>query len=146
MAEKKSGWDSWNKKKAKQALRKIHAGYIIIMAVCLTVGAIAGSLYAGKVIAKDTFILNGEREHSVTVGDELSYTDEGILCISEGKDLSDKIEIRTNMTRSEDGKTYTGDTSAEKEYYIEYTVTEGRYEGLSRTRIFTVSPVSADIK
>ena len=138
MAEKKSGWDSWNRKKAKKAMKKLHAGYLIVIALSLIIGAAAGGFYAYTVTAKDEFTLCGQKENTVTVGDELSYTDEGIRCVSMGKDVSDKVEIKTNMTVSSDGKTYTGNTDCAGEYYITYTVTEGRYAGLSRVRVFTV--------
>ena len=139
MAEKKSGWDAWNKKKLKKALKKVHRGYLIVIAVSLLLGAIGGAFFAYSATAKDEFTIIGNKETAVSVGSELTYEDEGIKCISMGKDLSDKVEIKTNMTRSADGKTFTGDTSAAGEYYITYTVTEGRYAGLSRVRIFKIT-------
>ena len=139
MAQKKSGWDAWNKKKMKKALKQMHTGYLIVIVISLLIGALGGAFYAHTLTAKDEFTLQGEEETTVTVGEKLEYTDEGIKCISMGKDLSDKVEIKTNMTRSEDGKTFSGETSAEGEYYITYTVTEGRYAGLSRVRIFKIT-------
>lgn len=139
MAEKKSGWDAWNKKKMKKALKKVHCGYLIVIAVSLLLGAVGGAFFAYSATAKDEFTVIGSKETAVSVGSELTYVDEGIKCISLGKDLSDKVEIKTNMTRSADGKTFTGDTSFEGEYYITYTVTEGRYAGLSRVRIFRIT-------
>ena len=146
MAEKKSGWDAWNKKQARKALRKLHTGYIAVMAICLVIGAAAGAFFAHLKTANDGFTLNGTKEKTVYVGETLKYEDEGIKCISMGEDLSDKVEIKTNMTRSEDGKTFTGDTSFVGEYYIEYKITEGRYAGLSRVRIFTVSPKADNVE
>ena len=128
-----------NRRQIEKALKKLHTGYIITIAACLLIGAIAGAFYARTVTANDVFVLNGEKATTVTVGETLVYEDEGIKCISMGKDISDKVEIQTNMKRSEDGKTFSGDTATECEYYITYTVTEGRYAGLSRVRIFTVS-------
>ena len=139
MAEKKSGWDAWNQKKMKKALKKIHRGYLIVIAVSLLLGAVGGAFFAYYTTAKDEFTLNGDKETTVTVGETLTYEDEGVKCISMGKDLSDKVEIKTNMTRSADGKTFVGDTSFAGEYYITYTVTKGRYAGLSRVRIFKVT-------
>ena len=139
MAQKKSGWDAWNKKKMKKALKQMHTGYLIVIVISLLIGALGGAFYAHTLTAKDEFTLQGEEETTVTVGEKLEYTDEGIKCISMGKDLSDKVEIKTNMTRSEDGKTFTATTFAAGEYYISYTVTEGRYAGLSRVRIFKVT-------
>ena len=135
---KKSGWDAWNKKKLKKALKKVHAGYLAIAAICLVIGLAVGGWFAMSSTANDSFTLNGEKNNTVQVGETLSYTDEGITCISMGKDVSASVEITTNMERSEDGKTFTGNTSAEGDYYIEYKITEGRFKGLSRVRIFTV--------
>ena len=140
MAKQKSGWDSWNEKKLKKALKKMHAGYAAIIVICLLIGAAAGAFFAHNAVKTDVFELNGEKESTVKVGDVLTYTDEGVKCVSMGKDVSDKVEIRTNMTRSADGKTFTGDTAAAGEYFIEYKITEGRYAGLCRVRVFTVVP------
>ena len=139
MAKKESGWAAWNKKKAQKALRAMHRGYLITMAIFLIIGAIGGAAYAYIVTAKDEFTLIGERVTTVRLGETLVYEDEGIKCISMGKDLSDKVEIKTNMTRSADGTTFSGDTKFEGEYYVTYTVTEGRYAGLSRVRIFKIT-------
>ena len=141
---KKSGWASWSQKKLKKAAKKVHAGYAAIIVICLVIGLVAGVALAMMSTKGDTFVLNGEKYNTVTVGDTLSYTDEGITCVSMGKDVSGCVEINTNMKRSEDGKTFMADTSREYEYYIEYKITEGRYAGLSKVRIFTVSPASVD--
>ena len=139
MAEKKSGWDAWNKKKMKKALKKLHRGYIMVIVISLLLGAVGGAAYAYTVTARDEFVLCGNKETEISVGTKLTYEDEGIKCISMGKDVSDKVEIKTNMDRSEDGKTFTATTFAAGEYYISYTVTEGRYAGLSRVRVFKVT-------
>lgn len=144
MAEKKSGWDAWNQKQMKKALKKVHTGYLIVAVAALLIGAIGGGIFAYTVTAGDGFTLQGSKETTVSVGGELTYVDEGIKCVSMGKDVSHKVEIKTNMNRSEDGKTYTGDTSAPGEYYITYTVTEGRYAGLSRVRVFTVAATESE--
>ncbi|MBR2460376.1 MAG: hypothetical protein IKB34_04020 [Clostridia bacterium] len=136
---KKSNWDAWNEKKLKKALKKVHSAYLAVAAIALIVGLVAGAVLANSRISEDKFILNGEKNRTVSVGESLAYTDEGVTCVSFGKDVSGKVEIKTNMEQSEDGRSFTGDTSAECEYYIQYTVTDGRYKGLSRVRIFTVS-------
>ena len=135
---KKSGWDAWNEKKLKKALKKVHAGYLAVAAIFLVIGLAIGGWFAASSTANDLFVLNGEKRNEVEVGGTLSYIDEGVTCISMGKDVSASVEITTNMERSEDGKTFTGNTSVEGDYYIEYKITEGRFKGLSRVRIFTV--------
>lgn len=143
MAEK-NGWDEWNERKLRKALKRIRSAYKAVAVIFLVLGFAVGVLGANRAVAGDTFKLNGERELQASVGETLSYTDEGVTCISMGSDVSDKVEIRTNMERSEDGRVFTGDTSVEGEYFIEYKITEGRYAGLTRVRIFTVSNGSSD--
>ena len=72
MAEKKSGWDAWNKKQMKKALKKVHTGYLIVIAVFLIIGAIVGGGYAYVCTANDCFILQGNKETTVSVGDALT--------------------------------------------------------------------------
>lgn len=149
MAEKKSGWAAWNEKKKKEAERELkksikraHKGYIAVAAIFLIVGICAGAAFAYMQTASDKLVLNGEAKTVVFVGDPLLYTDEGVTCISFGEDVSDSVEIVTNMTKNADG-TYMGDTSVQGEYYIKYTVKGGRFDGLSRVRIFTVNAPAA---
>ena len=141
---KKSGWYAWNEKKLKKALKKVHAGYVTVAVIFLVIGLAVGVLFAMNSTSNDCFTLNGEKYTAVSVGETLSYTDEGITCISMGKDVSASVEINTNMERSADGKIFMGSTAVEGEYYIEYKITEGRYAGLSRVRIFTVKSAPAD--
>ena len=129
-----------SRRQAEKALKKVHKGYIIVAICSLLVGAALGVFFARFQIKGDKLELNGERNVTVTSAEGFRYEDEGVTCISKGKDLSDKVEIKTNMIPSEDGRYYTVGSGAEGEYYITYTVTEGRYAGLSRVRIFTVAP------
>lgn len=128
-----------NRRKVEKELKKLHWGYIVIMLLCFLVGAAGGMFFAKTQIGGDKLELNGERNITVNSVEDYTYEDEGITCISKGKDISDKVEIKTNMTLAEDGK-YTLGNGIKSEYYITYTVTEGRYAGLARVRIFTVSP------
>jgi len=144
---KQSGWEKWRNKKAKQALRKIHKSYLTVAALCLLFGIGIGVLGGWFFTLNDKFELNGEKNITISVGDQLSYTDEGVTCVSNGKTQgANTVEITTNMHVSEDGKTFSADTSIEGEYYIQYTVKSGRYAGLSRVRRFTVTAASADIE
>lgn len=144
---KKSGWEKWRDKKAKQAIRKAHKGYLIIAALCLLLGVGVGVLGGWFMTKGDKFELNGDKNITVSVEEKLSYTDEGVICVSGGKRLgAEDVEITTDMTVSADGKSFSADTSAEGEYYIQYTVKSGRYAGLSRVRIFTVVAVAEDNK
>lgn len=125
------------KNKIKRKLKGLHSGYIVIAVIFLALGAVLGVVFASRSTANDRFTLNGDSSIYVDVGEELSYKDEGITCISEGKDVSDSVTVTTNMTSSSNG-CYTADTSVAGEYYIKYTVTQGRYAGLCRVRVFKV--------
>lgn len=125
------------KNKIKRNLKKVHSGYIVIAVIFLALGAVLGVMLASHLTANDSFTLNGDSIIYVNVGDGLNYKDEGITCISTGTDVSDSVTITTNMALNTNG-CYTADTSVAGEYYIKYTVTQGRYEGLCRVRVFKV--------
>ncbi len=124
------------KKKLKKQLGGLHGGYIAVTVLFLLAGIVIGAFFAMKATESDLFTLNGAAMLVYTAGEEIRYTDEGVRCISMGKDVSDNFEVTTNMSRSQDGA-YTA--SAPGEYYLKYTMTEGRYKGLSRVRIITVT-------
>ena len=138
MASSKRGWAAVHEKKLKKAIKKTHKAYLVIMALALVIGAAGGYFAASFVAGNDCFELNGQKETEIKIGQELKYTDEGIKYVSFGKDLSDAYTVTTNLTAVGDG-TYTGDTSEENEYYIIYTITEGRCEGMTLYRTFNVT-------
>ena len=138
MSAKKKGWAAVHEKKLKKALKKAHKAYIVIVAVALVIGLAGGYFAASVVCGNDCFELNGQKETTVKPGDEIKYTDEGIKYVSYGKDLSVAYTVTTNLTADGDGS-YTGDTSEETEYYIIYTVTEGRCKDMTLYRIFKVT-------
>lgn len=125
---------STKRKNAKKAVKKIHKAYIVVMAVSLVIGLAAGYFVGEYRYGKDALALNGNKISEYAVGEAVSYADEGIKYISDGKDLSDKVEIETNMAVV-DGK-YTGTVDDENELYIIYTVTEGRAKGETLYRVF----------
>ena len=137
MATKKRGWAAVHEKKLKKAIRKTHTGYLVVIALSLIIGAAVGYFAASFVAGNDCFELNGQKETEIKIGQELKYTDEGIKYVSYGKDLSGAYAVTTNLTMAGNG-TYTGDTSSEIEYYIIYTITEGRCEGMTLYRTFNV--------
>ena len=138
MATKKKGWAAVHEKKLKKAIKKTHKAYLVIMALAFVIGAAGGYFAASTLCAGDTFELNGQKETTVKTGDEIKYTDEGIKYVSYGKDLSVAYTVTTNLTAVGDGS-YTGDTSEETEYYIIYTVTEGRCKDMTLYRVFKVT-------
>ena len=116
--------DAKTKRQVKKALKKTHPAYFFVVIFALVIG-IAGGYFVGHFLyGKDTLQLVGEKETVVSAGEKVTYTDEGINYVSNGKDMSDKFEIETNMTYA-DGK-YTGTPDSENELYIIYRITEGR--------------------
>ena len=141
MAKGQSGWEKWREKKARQARRtakKAHKGYVLVAVFFLLIGLAAGYFGAQFVTKNDSFVINGDKVTECKVGDTLVYTDEGIKYVSFGKDLSDSVEISTNMHRQNDG-TYTADTSEKGEYFIIYKAVGGRCDGLTLYRVFRVT-------
>lgn len=143
MAKKKSGWDVWREKKEREAkrnikktVRKTNTGYFIVAVIFIAVGLVAGYYAASFLTKNDCFELVGSKETVIMAGSDLSYTDEGIKYISMGKDISTAYTVETNLTRS--GNTYTQNDIEPGEYYIIYTVTEGRCKGMTLYRVFTV--------
>ncbi len=150
MANKQSGWDKWRakqtraaKKKAKRAAKKTHKGYFVIAVLFLVIGAAIGWFAAARLTEGDRFELNGERELTYTVGDTVTYTDEGIKYVSFGKDLSGDVTVETNLTRRSDGS-YIADTSEATEYYIIYKAVGGRCDGLTLYRVFKITEGGAE--
>lgn len=141
----KSGWEKWReskkrnaKRKAKNAIKRTHIGYIVIVVVSLVLGLIGGWLGTSYLTRNDVFEVKGEKITEYKIGDVIKYTDEGINYVSFGKDLSAEYEIETNMTKSSDGS-YTADTSEEGTFTITYKIKSGRCKGLTLYRAFTVT-------
>ena len=134
---------SKNVRKAKKALKKMHAGYIVIAVIALIAGLAIGYFGASFISGGDMLKVNGNKITVVNEGETVTYTDEGIKYVSNGKDFSDKYEIAdTNMVKNSDGA-YVGVPSADSELYIVYRVTEGRAEGQTLYRVFRVDTPTA---
>ena len=125
-------------KDIKTTSKKMTIGGALAIVISLVV-AVVGGIFAEKLITKkDCFVLKGDKEITIEVKDGIYvYTDPGFEVISFGKDLSDKVEIKTNMTKNDDG-TYSIDTSTEGDYYMIYTVDSLKYGKIKRVRTFTV--------
>ena len=128
------------KKEIKSASKKMPAGGWIAIILTLIV-AIAGGVVTEKIITKnDGFVLAGKKEYVIEVGatgSTYTYVEEGYEVISFGKNISDKVTIKTNMTKNNDGS-YTIDTSEEGDYYLIYEVDSLKFGKIKRVRTFTV--------
>lgn len=143
MATKSGALTKSQKNKLKKNVKKLHTAYIVIAVIFLLIGTAAGIYFAMTSTEGDRFELNGSKNVSYLVGEEATYKDEGITCISMGEDISNNVEITTNLTLSVDGS-YLIDTTDVGEYYIKYTMKDGRYAGLCRVRLITVGEACDD--
>ncbi len=125
------------KRKVKSKVRRLHPLTFVICFLCLALGVGAGIGAYTFISRDDCFVLNGEKNYTVSVGSDFTYGDEGAKVISFGKDISDRVQIETNLTEIGDGK-YTADTSKTGEYYIIYTVDSIKYGDVQRVRVITV--------
>ena len=128
------------KSSAKRKLGKLHPATVAICILALALGICAGVGGYILLCAEDCFVLNGEKNYTLSVGDEpLIYVDQGVKIIEFGKDISEQAEISsTNMTETENGK-YVINTSVPGEYYIIYTVDSPKYQNIQRVRTITVT-------
>lgn len=120
-----NGNDKSNKKSKKHAdkhLKKLSVGAILIAILILTVGAIGGYFGVKYLVKDDCFTLNGKDEITLEIGE--TYTDEGAKVIAFGRDDANKVSIKTNLTKNEDG-TYTSNEVGT--FYMTYTVDNFKY-------------------
>ena len=104
---------------------KVTATSLILLLV-FVVGAVVGVLTFKHITRNDEFVLNGAKEIALTVGD--TYTEHGAKCVSFGKDVSTKIQIKGTV-----------DTSVEGVYRLVYTIDDFRFGNIKRVRLITVS-------
>ena len=128
------------KKEIKSTTKRLSVGGVIAIVITLIISVFAGIFVEKLVTKNDCFVLVGEKEYTIEVGESgstFTYTEKGYKVISFGKDLSDKVSIKTNMTKNNDG-TYTIDTSEEGDFYLIYEVESLKYGKIKRVRVFTV--------
>ncbi len=111
----------------------------LLPALCLVIGLLVGAALVPVFAGENSGIaLVGEKKVTVAVGEDFAYVDEGVQFFYFGIDLSEHVEITTNMTKNADGS-YTVDTSEAGVYYIAYTSTHPLFERDVRlVRTFTV--------
>ena len=127
-------WDT-NKPRKKTSnkinknLKKLSVGSILVAVLLLVVGAVGGFFGLKVVTRNDCFVLNGQDEIALTLGEK--YTDEGVKVIAFGKDEKDKVIIETNLTKNEDG-TYSADEVGT--YYMIYKVENLKYGSIIKVQ------------
>jgi hypothetical protein len=125
-------------RKSTSSKQTLSSGTLLLPAFFLLIGLLIGVTLCQFLTQKDTFCLVGEKEYTITCGEEYLYVEEGVEVIAFGKDLSDRLVISTNLTYTEDG--YRLDTSTPGQYYIAYTVDSFYYQDIQLVRNFTVTP------
>ncbi len=139
----KSGWDKWREKKTrerkralKKAVRKTNTAYIVIMIIALAVGFFGAYFGLGVLCKNDKFELNGEQVMTFTVGQTVSYKDEGISYVSMGRDLSSEVKVKCDIQNT-DG-TFSSENLEVGEYPIIYTAVGGRCDGQTLYRVIRI--------
>ncbi len=126
------------KSKAKSKVRRIHPMTFVVCFLTLLLGIGAGIGAYTLVSADDCFKLKGDEAYTFKVGANVTeYTDEGVKIISFGKDISSKVEVKTNLEEIDDG-VYAIDTSEPVEYYMIYTVDDAKFGKIQRVRTITI--------
>lgn len=113
------------KKQIEKVVKKVNPLVLLLFVIIFAGFAVGGYFLSNHMIRNDTFEVVGEKTVEVTVGG--TYTDEGAIAISFGKDISDKIVAENNIDYSTAGY-----------YYIKYTVDDIRYKDVVRYRTIIV--------
>lgn len=141
MARRKS--NAWSK-----GIKKLHTATVVIAALCLVIGAVAGALFCIRRSGEDRFVLKGETQFSFDAGETHTYAEEGVEAICFGRDVSDKLHVETDLQKDAEGNYII--PAEEGVYTITYTVDclkfgENAPNGvIKRIRIFTVAASEED--
>ena len=131
-------------KKVKSSLGKISTAAKVVMVLLILVG-IVGGFFATKFLTRnDCFVLNGKEEQTMFIGE--NYKDEGAKVVAFGIDDSEKVEIKTNMKKNNDG-TFTAEEVGT--YYMIYTVKNIKYGSIfkiQKIRLITFVEVSEGVE
>lgn len=135
------------RKKLKKAISKFHFATKVVIVLFLLVGMFIGFEVCSWISLQDRFTLKGSSAFSLDVGSSGStylYAEEGIDAICFGRDVSDKMQVETDLEKDNEGR-YIIPTDKEGVYTITYTVDcfkfgENAPNGvIKRVRIFTVT-------
>lgn len=124
------------KRNVKKKVKRLNFLTLVICILALAAGIAAGAAGCLFVCRNDCFELNGKKEYVVEAGESFVYRDEGVRIVEFGRDISDRVQIKTNLTKNDDGSYSPGD-NASGSYYIIYTVDSVRYGKIQRVRTIT---------
>ena len=126
------------KRKVKKGIKKLNGWTVFFCIIALLAGVAAGVGAYKLVCINDKFVVNGSKEYHIELGSgNFEYIDAGATVIEFGKDISDDVIVKTNMTDLGNGR-YGADANISGTYYIEYTVDSPKYGEVRRIRTFVV--------
>lgn len=112
-------------KQAEKVVKKFNPITVIVVVLCLVVGLVAGWFGYKAITKNDTFVINGEKEVTLTVGE--TYGELGAKAIAFGKDISSQITVSGEVN-----------TAVEGEYVLTYTVNNFKYNNVKKIRVVRV--------
>ncbi len=115
-----------------KAVKKSHKGVLLLALLFLLIGAAAGAAVSWFMTKDDRFVLNGEKEITLAVGEV--YEEQGAEVISFGRDISENVVISGD----------TVDESTEGVYQIVYSVEDLRWGEYQLVRVVTVGDGDPD--
>lgn len=124
MAKKKTS----TYKKVEKAVKNTSPKIIAVTLIFLVLGLILGVGSCYFLTKNDKFEIIGEKDITLNVGD--SYVESGAKVIAFGKDLSNQIEIESDVN-----------TSVAGIYVVKYKVNNFKYKDIVRVRYVTVLEV-----
>lgn len=115
-----------------KAVKKSHKGVLLLALLFLVIGAAAGAAVSWFMTKDDRFVLNGEKEITLAVGEV--YEEQGAEVISFGRDISENVVISGD----------TVDETTEGVYQIVYSVEDLRWGEYQLVRVVTVGDGDPD--
>lgn len=115
-----------------KAVKKSHKGILLLALLFLVIGAAAGAAVSWFMTKDDRFVLNGEKEITLAVGE--AYEEQGAEVISFGRDISENVVISGD----------TVDETTEGVYQIVYSVEDLRWGEYQLVRVVTVGDGDPD--
>lgn len=115
-----------------KAVKKSHKGVLLLALLFLVLGAAAGAAVSWFMTKDDRFVLNGEKEITLAVGE--AYEEQGAEVISFGRDISENVVISGD----------TVDETTEGVYQIVYSVEDLRWGEYQLVRVVMVGDGDPD--